>query len=372
MINGKCNINIVIYEIFNIILGSIAGLVSVTPCGPYVNTSGAFIVGMLGGIACCYGVRIKVYFKFDDSLDAFGIHGIAGILGSLLAGCFAKHVKTGAFYGNPHLLLVQFYSILIAITYSTVVSTLIFVFVDKTVGLRVSVDVERVGLDRIEHGSSMYAQIQLHSRKQQYQNDGLYYKMVHSITNITRYIYKRLYICCFTNTSTTDSDSNSLDTHNNSNNSRNLEMNRYDDVLPNKRTLVHQDSPPIDPAIIKSFSHDPVNIQNENNQKNSNQMYDTSTHSDLLQSRKSTSRYDVETRNEVDYNITSNNNNNNNNNNIEVFKSNSSSHYNVSTRKNNRNDDLDSRQHDSSLHVRDMSAEIVLESKQNENVIKSI
>jgi hypothetical protein len=142
--------------------GCIAGLVAITPAAGYVNPTGAFIIGAAGGIACSQGVKIKNYFNFDDALDAFGIHAVGGVVGGLLLGCFAtEHVggNNGLFYGNPRQLGLQFYGIVVTMLWSGVMTGLIFVGVDKTIGLRVDPRIELAGLDRAEHGSTMDAQM---------------------------------------------------------------------------------------------------------------------------------------------------------------------------------------------------------------------
>lgn len=149
-------------SIIGIVNGTLSGLVAITPAAGYVDTTASFIIGFCGGFLCCLGVRIKTIFQFDDALDAFGIHGIGGVVGTFLTGCFAHHkyqAEAGAFYGSPGQLKVQVYCILFTVAWSTILSFCIFWLVDVLIGLRVSVDVEKLGLDRMEHGSSMYSQL---------------------------------------------------------------------------------------------------------------------------------------------------------------------------------------------------------------------
>lgn len=139
--------------------GCIAGLVAVTPCAGFVNTSGAFIVGVLGGAITSQGVKIKTIFGFDDALDAFGIHGIAGVVGVILTGCLANsHISgdqdiNGVFYGGSILFLCkEVASIAFTIAWGCSMTAVILKFVDKTIGLRVSQSKELMGLDASEHG----------------------------------------------------------------------------------------------------------------------------------------------------------------------------------------------------------------------------
>ena len=106
---------------------------------------------------------VKEKFKYDDALDAFGVHGMGGILGSVLTGVFATRYVTGAegvqgaLYGDWHQLWVQVVATVVSIIYSIVVTYIIFKVVDKTVGVRVDKRVEEEGLDIYEHGESAYS-----------------------------------------------------------------------------------------------------------------------------------------------------------------------------------------------------------------------
>ena len=105
---------------------------------------------------------VKPKLRYDDSLDAFGVHGIGGIVGSVLTGVFATRLVTGedgvqgVLYGDWHQLLVQIIATLFAIVFSAVITFLLFKAVDATVGLRVDKRVEEEGLDIYEHGESAY------------------------------------------------------------------------------------------------------------------------------------------------------------------------------------------------------------------------
>ena len=139
--------------------GCIAGLVSITPGAGYVDATGAFFIGLLSGPVCYYGITLKKTLGFDDALDAFGLHGIAGVYGGFMTGLFANNFGTkGAFYGNPLQLGLQMYGVVVSVLWSIFMTAAILAFVIKTIGLRVSAEVERCGLDRSSHGEGLYAE----------------------------------------------------------------------------------------------------------------------------------------------------------------------------------------------------------------------
>ncbi|MCP4756799.1 MAG: ammonium transporter [Proteobacteria bacterium] len=144
--------------------GLVAGLVAITPGAGFVNPSAAVVIGLLGGIVCFLGVRIKSLFGFDDSLDAFGVHGIGGIAGALLTGLFATKLvnpggANGVFYdtaGGWGLLFEQVFAVGFTAVYAAVLTLVLAFVIDKTMGLRVSRDTEIQGLDRVLHGEQAY------------------------------------------------------------------------------------------------------------------------------------------------------------------------------------------------------------------------
>lgn len=144
--------------------GLVAGLVAITPGAGFVTPTAAVIIGLLGGLVCFLGVRIKDKFGFDDSLDAFGVHGIGGMVGALLTGFFATTLvnpggANGVFYdlaNGAGLLFEQFLGIIITVVYAVVVTLIIAFILDKTIGLRVNPDTERSGLDGELHGEQAY------------------------------------------------------------------------------------------------------------------------------------------------------------------------------------------------------------------------
>lgn len=143
--------------------GAVAGLVAITPAAGSTDLVGAFAIGIITPIVCFVMVAvIKPYFKYDDALDAFGVHGMGGIIGSILTGVFATTAVTGAggaegaLYGDWYQLWVQIEATLISILYSAVVTYILYVLVDKLIGMRVCRRVEEEGLDIYEHGESAY------------------------------------------------------------------------------------------------------------------------------------------------------------------------------------------------------------------------
>ena len=143
--------------------GAVSGLVAITPAAGTVDIFGAFCIGMITPIICFYMVAvIKPKFKYDDTLDAFGVHGIGGIVGSILTGVFATQFISGeggvkgALYGDWHQLGVQILATVISIVFSAVMTFILFKITDKLVGIRVDKRVEEEGLDIYEHGESAY------------------------------------------------------------------------------------------------------------------------------------------------------------------------------------------------------------------------
>lgn len=143
--------------------GAVGGLVAITPAAGSTDILGAFAIGIITTIICFIMVAvIKPKFKYDDALDAFGVHGMGGIIGSILTGVFATRCVTGdggvegALYGDWHQLWVQTLTTLVSIGYSIVVTYILYVLIDKTIGMRVCRRVEEEGLDIYEHGESAY------------------------------------------------------------------------------------------------------------------------------------------------------------------------------------------------------------------------
>lgn len=141
--------------------GAVAGLVAITPAAGFVNISGSIIIGALAGIIPFFAVaKLKPMLGYDDALDAFGIHGIAGTLGAILTGVFAdpaiNEAGKGLLYGNPKQLMIQLIASGITIGYVAVVTFIIFVVIKAITGIRVDAEEEITGVDESEHGEKAY------------------------------------------------------------------------------------------------------------------------------------------------------------------------------------------------------------------------
>ncbi len=148
--------------------GAVAGLVAITPACGWVGIGGALIIGLLAGIICLWGVNgLKRLLGADDALDVFGVHGVGGILGAVLTGIFADPALGGvgvydyvankvADYSIATQLTSQVWAIGTTIVWSGIVSFIAYKLVDVTIGLRVTEEDEREGLDTTTHGESAY------------------------------------------------------------------------------------------------------------------------------------------------------------------------------------------------------------------------
>ncbi len=153
--------------------GAVAGLVAITPAAGNVGVGGALAIGVIAGFACLWGVTgLKKLLKADDSLDVFGVHGVGGIVGALLTGVFASPslggpsmmgdwvtatMVTPEAYSIASQVWVQAKGVLITIAWSGIVSVVAFKLVDMTIGLRVTEEEEREGLDIASHGETAYS-----------------------------------------------------------------------------------------------------------------------------------------------------------------------------------------------------------------------
>ena len=141
--------------------GAIAGLVAITPAAGFVNVIGAIIMGLLAGIVPYFAVAVlKHKLGYDDALDVFGIHGVAGILGAILTGVFAdpsiNEAGKGLLYGNPGQVLIQVLSVVVTIIYSAIATFVILMAAKALTGLRVSHEEEIAGLDSSQHREKAY------------------------------------------------------------------------------------------------------------------------------------------------------------------------------------------------------------------------
>ena len=152
--------------------GAVAGLVAITPAAGNVGIGGGLVIGLVAGFACLWGVSgLKKMLGADDSLDVFGVHGVGGIVGALLTGVFNSPalggpgyvadwvtvtMVTGADYSIAAQVWVQFKAVMLTVVWSGVVAFVAFKIADLTIGLRVSEEAEREGLDITSHGETAY------------------------------------------------------------------------------------------------------------------------------------------------------------------------------------------------------------------------
>ena len=144
-----------------IVTGAVAGLVAITPASGSVGPIGALVIGIVSGVVCFWGATsLKTQLGYDDSLDAFGVHGIGGIVGALLTGVFVAEglggvgLAEGMTIGTQ--VWAQLLSIIVTLVWSGVLSFIILKIVDATVGLRVDEEEERMGLDLSQHNERGY------------------------------------------------------------------------------------------------------------------------------------------------------------------------------------------------------------------------
>ena len=146
-------------SVLGIVTGAVTGLVAITPASGSVGPLGALVIGLASGLICFWGATsLKQILGYDDSLDAFGVHGIGGIVGCLLTGVFAAEGLGGMGIdkGIGSQLLSQFASLIVTILWSGIGSFIILKIVDRTVGLRVKYNDEREGLDLSLHNERGY------------------------------------------------------------------------------------------------------------------------------------------------------------------------------------------------------------------------
>jgi len=141
--------------------GAVGGLVAITPAAGFVNIGGSIIIGIAAGVVPFYAVaKLKPMLGYDDTLDAFGIHGIGGTLGAVLTGVFAdpaiNEAGKGLLYGNAGQLWIQIVAVLATLIYSGIMTAIIFFIIKVIVGLRVDTEEETIGLDETEHGERAY------------------------------------------------------------------------------------------------------------------------------------------------------------------------------------------------------------------------
>jgi ammonium transporter, Amt family len=158
-------------SVLGVISGAVAGLVAITPASGFVNATGALVIGLVAGVVCFWGATsLKKMMGYDDSLDAFGVHGVGGIVGALLTGVFAvgtigglidpedktKGFKAGLIDGNPGQVLIQLEGIVATIVWCAVITFVILKILQATIGLRVNPEQEVEGLDINLHGETVH------------------------------------------------------------------------------------------------------------------------------------------------------------------------------------------------------------------------
>ena len=144
--------------------GAVAGLAAITPAAGYVDLTGAIVIGSVVSLVCFFMVAfVKEHFGYDDSLDAFGVHGMGGIIGSVLTGVLATPIiqssYRGLLFGNVHQFNVQLIAVGTTVIYSGVMTIILFKLVEKTIGIRASKQEESVGLDETLHNEIAYTTI---------------------------------------------------------------------------------------------------------------------------------------------------------------------------------------------------------------------
>jgi Amt family ammonium transporter len=146
--------------VIGICTGAVAGLVAITPASGFVGPIGALCIGAAAGAICYWGCTgLKHMLGYDDALDAFGVHALGGIAGALLTGVFAVEAyggTSGLIEGNAMQVLNQLAGVVIVFAYDAIVSLIILGALDAIIGLRISEDVEREGLDLAVHGEAVH------------------------------------------------------------------------------------------------------------------------------------------------------------------------------------------------------------------------
>jgi Amt family ammonium transporter len=147
--------------------GLVAGLVAITPAAGFVTPVAAMVIGFVASWVCYLAVLAKYKYGYDDSLDAFGVHGVGGFTGAILTGVFSQKRsfpgvadavgEAGLLAGNPKQLGIQALACVVSAAYSALMTFVLLKLIDKVVGLRVTISDEREGLDTTQHGEEGYA-----------------------------------------------------------------------------------------------------------------------------------------------------------------------------------------------------------------------
>src|SRR6202451_3422911 len=143
-------------SVLGIASGAVAGLVAITPASGFVEPTSAVIIGLVAGVVCYIAATsLKHAFKYDDSLDAFGVHGVGGMIGALLTGVFFSKEISGVDNTVMKQFLIQLQGVAVTVIYGFVASFILLKIIDMTIGLRVTEEQEREGLDISLHGESI-------------------------------------------------------------------------------------------------------------------------------------------------------------------------------------------------------------------------
>jgi Amt family ammonium transporter len=146
-------------SVLGMISGAVAGLGTITPASGFVLPWHGIVIGIVAGAVCYWScTRLKNRFRYDDSLDVFGVHGIGGAVGTILAGVFAVAAvgdTSGLLEGNPRQVLIQLYAVVATLAWSGVVTFALLKAINVFVPLRVREEDERIGLDVTLHGESL-------------------------------------------------------------------------------------------------------------------------------------------------------------------------------------------------------------------------
>jgi ammonium transporter, Amt family len=148
--------------VLGVATGAVAGLVAITPASGFVGPLSSIAIGILVGVVCFVAVTIiKNRLGYDDSLDAFGVHGVGGMIGALATGLFASKAvnaagSNGLFSGNPAQLGIQAIAVIVVVVYAAAVTLILLKVLDAVMGLRVNEDEETIGLDHTQHQESAY------------------------------------------------------------------------------------------------------------------------------------------------------------------------------------------------------------------------
>lgn len=152
--------------ILGVVTGAVAGLVAITPACGFVNPMNAMFIGMMVAVICYMAVAvIKSKAGYDDSLDAFGVHGVGGTIGTIATGIFAEKAVNaagadGLLFGNIHQFLVQGFLVVVAVLFAVIMTFIIYKIVDALIGMRVEEKNEIIGLDLTQQSESAYTVIE--------------------------------------------------------------------------------------------------------------------------------------------------------------------------------------------------------------------